>query len=55
MNKEQKEYLLDLLSNSENWIDLYFHNGLEKNNALTKIAEAIFWCNYYFDLEEVDE
>lgn len=52
MNIEQQEYLLDLLSNAENWINEYFDEGLEKNNALTKIAEAVFWCNYYFDIEK---
>lgn len=51
MTHEQKEYLLNLLSDAENWVNLYFNEGLEKNNALTKLAEAVFWCNYYFDLE----
>lgn len=52
MTKEQKEYLLDLLSSAENWVNEYFEDGLEKQNALTKLAEAVFWCNYYFDMED---
>ena len=29
-----------------NLIDLYMDDGLEKDNALTKIAEAVFWVTY---------
>lgn len=55
MNKEQKEYLLDLLSNAGNCVNLYFHKSLEKNNVLTKLAEAVFWVSYYFESEEDDD
>lgn len=51
MNKEQKEYLLSLFSNAEVWVEDNFNEGLGKINALTKIAEAVFWISYYFDLE----
>lgn len=46
MNKEQRNYLLDRLSEIENWINEYMEESLEKNNALTKIAEAVFWITY---------
>ena len=43
MNREETEYITELLSKVENLIDLYMDDGLEKDNALTKIAEAVFW------------
>lgn len=46
MNKEQTEYILDLLSTIEDLINIYMNDGLEKNNALTKIAETVFWITY---------
>lgn len=46
MNKEETEYITELLSKVENLINLYMEDGLEKNNALTKIAEAVFWVTY---------
>ena len=46
MNKEETVYITELLSKVENIINLYMENGLEKDNALTKIAEAVFWITY---------
>ena len=46
MNKEKTEYITELLSKVEHLINLYMEDGLEKNNALTKIAEAVFWVTY---------
>ena len=41
MNKEETEYITELLSKVENLINLYMEDGLEKNNALTKISNNI--------------
>ena len=46
MNKEEIEQLTNELSVIENYINLYVEDSLEKNNILTKIAEAIFWISY---------
>lgn len=46
MNKEQIEQLTNELSVIENYINLYVEDSLEKNNILTKLAEAIFWISY---------
>ena len=46
MDKEETVYITELLSKVENLINLYMENGLEKDNALTKIAEAVFWVTY---------
>lgn len=51
MNKEQIERLTNELSVIENYINLYVEDSLEKNNILTKLAEAIFWISY-LDSEE---
>ena len=46
MNKEETAYIIELLSKVENLINLYMEDGLEKDNVLTKIAEAVFWITY---------
>ena len=46
MNKEEIEYITELLSKVKHLINLYMEDGLEKNNALTKIAEVVFWVTY---------
>lgn len=43
---EYKEEILNQLSTIENYINLYMEESLEKNNALTKLAEAVFWITY---------
>lgn len=50
----EREQILNYLSIIENYINLYMKDGLEKNNALTKIAEAIFWITYEGDNNEND-
>lgn len=51
MNKEQIERLTNELSVIENYINLYVEDSLEKNNILTKLAEAIFWISYLENIE----
>ena len=46
MNKEETVYITELLSKVENLINLYMEDGLEKDNALIKIAEVVFWITY---------
>lgn len=53
MNKEQIEKITSELSTIENYINLYVEDSLEKNNILTKLAEAVFWITY-LDSEEGD-
>ena len=50
----EREQILNYLSIIENYINLYMEDSLEKNNALTKIAEAIFWITYEGDNDESD-
>lgn len=46
MSEEEIERLTNELSVIENYINLYVEDSLEKNNILTKLAEAIFWISY---------
>ena len=44
--------ITELLSKLQDYIDLYMSEGRCKENAISRLAEAVFWVTYGDDLEK---
>ena len=38
--------ITDLLSTLENYLEIFMPEGREKENALSRLAETVFWVTY---------
>jgi len=38
--------ITELLSKLQNYIELYMSEGREKENAISRLAETVFWITY---------